>query len=83
MYLSMLKKEFWFSKVEAAHIDEFRVWIGKRLALAHFEVVIKDEEFWEIGRKRSTKNIFPTFMTDFQTEAPAQEHHLRNCSQPN
>jgi hypothetical protein len=80
----IFEEEFWFHEVEALRINEFQVWIRKRLALTHFEEAIDDDdEFQEIGGKSSAKDIFLTFATDFRTEAAAREHHLQNFSCPN
>jgi hypothetical protein len=79
-----LNKSFGLAKVEALCIYELRVGIQKSLAFAHFEEAVDDEdEFPEIGRKSSANDIFLTLATDFQTEAPAREHHFQNCSLPN
>ncbi len=81
---NIFEEEFWFREVEALCIDEFRIWIRKLLALAHFEEAVDDEdEFWEIGRKSSARDIFLTLATDFLTEAPALEHHFWNSARPN
>ena len=54
------------------------------LPLAHFEEAVDEEdEFWEIGRKSSAKDIFLTLATDFLTEAPALEHLFLNLARPN
>jgi hypothetical protein len=51
------------------------------LPLAHFEEAVDDEdEFREIGGKKSAKDIFLTFATDFLTEAPALEHLFQNSA---
>ncbi len=61
----------------------FRIRIQKLLPLAHFEEAVDDEdEFREIGRKSSAKDIFLTFATDFLTETPALEHLFRNSALP-
>ncbi len=77
-----LKKSLWLSEVKVFHIDELWEELQKRLAMAHFEED-DEEEFWEIGRKSSAKDILLTFATDFQTEAPVWEYCFLNCSWPN
>lgn len=51
--------------------------------VGHFDEAVEEEEFLDIGVNSSANDIFLTFATDFQIEAPAQEHLLRNCSLPN
>ena len=81
---NIFEKQFWFREVETLHVDEFWIRIWKLLPLAHFEEAVEDEdEFREIGRKSSAKEIFLTFATDFLTEAPALEHLFRNSALPN
>jgi hypothetical protein len=81
---NIFEKEFWFREVEALHVDELRIRVRQLLALAHFEEAIDDEdEFWEIGRKSSAKDIFLTLAMDFITEAPALEHRFRNSARLN
>ena len=54
------------------------------MTLAHFEEAVDDEdEFREIGRKSSAKDIFLTLATDFLTEAPALEHLFLKSDPPN
>ncbi len=80
----IFEEEFWFHEVEALRINKFQVRIWKRLALTHFEEAVDgDDEFQEIGGKSSAKDIFFTFVTDFQMEAAAREHCLLNFSCPN
>ncbi len=81
---NIFEEEFWFCEVEALRVDELQIRIRKLLALAHFEEAVDDEdEFREIGRKSSAKDIFLTLATDFLTEAPALEHRFRNSARPN
>ncbi len=48
-------------------------------SLSHFEEAVEnDDEFLEIGRKSSARDIFLTLATDFLTEAPAGEHLFQN-----
>ncbi len=42
-----------------------------------------EDEFREIGRKSSAKDIFLTLAMDFLTEAPALEHRFQNSARPN
>ncbi len=82
--LNIFEEKFGFREVEALRVDELRIRVWKLLALAHFEEAVDDEdEFWEIGRKSSAKDIFLTMATDFLTEAPALEHRFRNSALPN
>ena len=79
---NVLEEEFGFSEVEALRIVELR--IRKLLPLAHFEEAEDEEdEFREIGRKSSAKDIFLTLAMDFLTEAPALEHLFLNSARPN
>jgi hypothetical protein len=56
-----------------------RVRIQRYTPLCHFEEAVEDdEEFLEIGRNSSTKDIFLTLATDFLTEVLAREHLIRN-----
>ncbi len=81
---NVLEEKFWHREVEALRVDELRIRIRKLLALAHFEEAVDDEdEFWEIGRKSSARDIFLTLATDFLTEAPALEHRFLNSARPN
>ncbi len=58
---NIFKEKFWFCKVEALRLDEFRIQVRKLLTMAHFEEAVEDEEeFWEIGGKSSANNIFLT-----------------------
>jgi hypothetical protein len=45
----VFEEQFWFCKVVALHIDEFRIRVWKCLPLVHFEEAAEDdEEFLEI-----------------------------------
>ena len=79
-----LKKSFGFAKSRLFALNELRIRIRKLLPLAHFEEAVDEEdEFREIGRKSSAKDIFLTLATDFLTEAPALEHLFLNSARPN
>ncbi len=54
---------------------------GSGLPSSHLEEAVEDdEEFLKIGGKSSASDIFQTFVTDFQTKAPALEHHFLKSS---
>ena len=81
---NVLEEKFCFHEVEALRVDELQIRVQKLLALAHFEEAVDDEdEFPEIGRKSSARDIFLTLATDFLTEAPALEHRFWNSAPPN
>ncbi len=81
---NVYEEKFWLREVEALRVDELRIRVRKLLALAHFEEAVDDEdEFREIGGKKSAKDIFLTLATDFLTEVPALEHCFRNSARPN
>jgi hypothetical protein len=57
------------------------IWIRFQMggSLSHFEEAVEnDDEFLEIGRKSSARDIFLTLATDYLTEAPAGEHLFQN-----
>ncbi len=55
----IFEEKFRFRKVEALRVDELQIRVQKLLALAHFEEAVDDEdEFREIGGKKSAKDIF-------------------------
>ncbi len=81
---NVFEEKFGFCKAKALRVNQLRIQIQKHLAMAHFEEAVDDEdEFQEIGRKSSAKDIFLTLATKFLTEAPAREHLFQNCSLPN
>ncbi len=72
---NVFEEQFWFREVEALCINKLRIRVRERLAVAHFEEAVEDDdEFLEIGRKSSASDIFRTLATDFLTVAPAREH---------
>ncbi len=58
---NVFEEQFWFREVEALRIDELRIRVRERLAVAQFEEAVEDDdEFLEIGRKISARDIFRT-----------------------
>jgi SPX domain protein involved in polyphosphate accumulation len=77
---NIFEEQFWFRKVEALRVDELWIQIWKQLPVAHFEEAVEDDdEFHEIGRKKSASDIFWTLATNLLTE----EHLFQNWYLPN